>query len=386
MADISLIREEINNIDDKLIELLAKRKELYKNIAQFKFTQGKPIKDTERETMHLKHLIAKANTQGLSADFISTIYQTIFEHSCSLQQSYMLSLIATNAPTSPQVKVAFLGEQGTYSYLATYKYFKNIASKIIEKNCTSFNEIIASVENNEVDYALLPIENSSSGCINEVYDLLQDTTSKIIGELTYPVEHCLLAKDNYDLANIEAICAHPQPISQCSNFIHQNLPNVKLIPCSSSSEALQKVKALDNANIVAIGCKEAGELYGLKPIAGNIANQKANTTRFIVISNSPVSVPKDITAKTSITFTTENKPGALVNVLKLFSEHNINIVKLQSRPRSPLDQNHGLWAETFYADLIANTATPQLTNVFSKLKMVTGSVKVLGCYPQNVEI
>lgn len=122
-------------------------------------------------------------------------------------------------------------------------------------------------------------------------------------------------------------------------------------------------------------------MYNEFAIYRNIANQKNNITRFIVISTNAVSVPSNVEAKTSITFTTENKPGALVKVLKLFSENNINMVKLQSRPRSPHAKNNCIWAETFYMDIIANADSALMHKVIRELKTVTGEIKILGCYP-----
>jgi chorismate mutase/prephenate dehydratase len=146
---------------------------------------------------------------------------------------------------------------------------------------------------------------------------------------------------------------------------------------------MDTVRKLDRDDCAAIGCREAGALYSLKAIHGNIANQKRNITRFIVISMSNIIVPPDIEAKTSITFTTENTPGSLVRVLNVFSSHNINVVKLQSRPRiqNNLDNEpRGVWDETFYADILINVNTPLMTDLMAELRQVTGSIRVLGCY------
>jgi chorismate mutase / prephenate dehydratase len=381
MTDITIIRNNINDIDEQILQLLAKRKQQCLAVADFKYRNALPIKDSNRENEHLLELINKGQTLGLSSQLIDNIYDEIFSDSVALQMAHLQTLINTNGNYKRKIKVAFLGIAGTYSYLATYKFFHDISDHIIERNCNSFQEILCAVENNEVDCALMPIENTSSGCINEVYDLLQDTTAKIIGELTYPIEHCILAAKDTDQSKIKKVFAHPQPLSQCSNWLHDNLPNAELIPCSSSSEAMQKIQELANEESVAIGCEKSGKLYNEFAIYRNIANQKNNITRFIVISTNAVSVPSNVEAKTSITFTTENKPGALVKVLKLFSENNINMVKLQSRPRSPHAKNNCIWAETFYMDIIANADSALMHKVIRELKTVTGEIKILGCYP-----
>ena len=149
---------------------------------------------------------------------------------------------------------------------------------------------------------------------------------------------------------------------------------------SATTEAMEIVAGLGSPEAVAIGCEDSAPLYGLSPLFSNIANQKVNITRFIVIGKDGITVPAAITAKTSLTFTTQNRPGALVKVLEVFSKRNINIVKLESRPR--IGNREGLiWAETFYADVIANTETAVLQDALRQLKEVTGEVKILGCYP-----
>jgi chorismate mutase/prephenate dehydratase len=148
------------------------------------------------------------------------------------------------------------------------------------------------------------------------------------------------------------------------------------------------IKAYEDTTgtVVAIGCEESGLIYKLNAIQRNIANQKHNITRFIVVGKQEVCVPNDALAKTSIIFSTENKPGALVNVLNVFSKHNINICKLQSRPRSPNDtKNNAIWAETFYADIQINTNSTLMQNILKELQSFTGFVKILGCYEQNTQ-
>lgn len=385
MLDISEIRKSINSIDDQILALLSERTKLYKDVAQFKFNNGKNITDNSRENAHLHDLMLKAEKLSVNPELVSNIYDKIFEDSRAHQNSYIKSLITENKTYSNHLTIAFLGEEGTYSYLASYKYFNYIVDKVTEKHCKSFQEIVDSVENNEADFALLPIENSSSGCINEVYDILQETNTKIVGELTYPIEHCLLSSCPTDLSQVTQIFAHPQPLSQCANFIKEKLPNAKLVNCTSSSDAMKKVKALNSPNAVAIGCKEAGELYELAPIASKIANQKYNITRFIVINKNSISVPSHIPAKTSIIFTAPNIPGSLVKVLQLFSSRNINVVKIQSRPLSSSLKEHMPWDENFYADIHENISSPTLIEALNELKEISSYVRVLGCYPREIK-
>ncbi len=380
MSDINKIREEIDLIDSKILELLEKRNSVILDVANYKFEHDLPIKNQEREDSHLKSLLTQTKTMNISQDLLAEIYTKIYEDSVARQISYLQGLIATNGQRNVKINVAYLGEKGTYSYLAAHKYFDACPQGINEKNCKSFEEIIESVENGAVDVGILPIENTSSGCINEVYDLLQKANVNIIGELTYPINHGLLVRVPTDISRIKTIYSHPQPIQQCSVWLHENLPNVAFKTCSATSEAMKIIAEQNSPELAAIGCVESGKIYGDTPLIANISNQKINVTRFIAISTVNSKVPVNVPAKTSITFTTQNRPGALVKVLEIFSNQNINMVKLESRPR--IANREGIvWAETFYADLLANTNSLEMQKVLNDLKKVTGEVRVLGCYP-----
>jgi chorismate mutase/prephenate dehydratase len=383
MDKIAELHDSINNIDKQIVRLLAERKDLDIALANEKYSLGLPVRDDELNKTNIQKLQDLGMTMNLSPDFIDSVFGKVYKNSESLKISHLLGIISTSHQLNRDLKVSFLGNVGTYSYLATYKYFNSLADYIRPKNCHSFDDIISAVESGECDCGVLPIENTSSGCINEVYDLLQKSRVTIIGELTYPIEHTILVSRDTDISRIKTLYAHPQPFSQCSDWIHTHLPDAELKACSSSSEAMETVKNLNRDDCAAIGCAEAGALYSLKSIHGNIANQKRNITRFIVIGMVGIIVPEDIEAKTSITFTTENTPGSLVRVLNVFSSKGINMVKLQSRPRihNNLDDvSKGAWDETFYADIMVNANTEVMLNLLKELEQVTGSVRVLGCY------
>ncbi|MGN1394157.1 MAG: prephenate dehydratase domain-containing protein [Succinivibrionaceae bacterium] len=381
MTDIVQIRNKINEIDNEIIELLAEREKAILQVAEYKYDNGIPVKDKEREEAHLKEMLDRAVQKGVSTQLVADLVNSIYKTSVAKQISYINGLYCTKGLGNNDIKVSFLGNKGTYSHLATYKYFSAFKNKIIERNCKSFDEIVNAVENEEVTCGIIPIENTSSGCINEVYDILQDAKVYIIGELTLPIDHCLLTAVPTDLSQIEEVYSHPQPISQCLIWLHNNLPNVKFKACSSTAEAMEIVENLQSPKVVAIGSEMGGEIFNEKPLYRNIANQKVNVTRFIVIGKSKIIVPENVIAKTTLIFTTENKPGSLVKVLSIFSKNNINISKLQSRPRSPSSlERNTIWAETFYIDIMVNSESLLMQNILLELKEVTGYVRVLGCY------
>ncbi|MFN3900428.1 MAG: chorismate mutase [Alishewanella aestuarii] len=373
--ELDQIRTAISDTDQQLLGLLAKRRALALAVAEAKLSQNKPIRDQKREQELLLSLIEQGKPLGLDAQYVTRIYHVIIEDSVLQQQAKVQGQL--NGEHTPAVRVAFLGGQGSYSYWATQKYFTRRAERIIELGCDSFNDIVKAVETGHADYAVLPIENTSSGSINEVYDLLQHTRLSIVGELTHPIEHCLLGLPGTDLSKVRQVCSHPQVIAQCSQFL-LGLTNVKIEYCESSSAAFAKVKALQDPAIIAIGGEEGGKLYGLEVLTRELANQKQNVSRFIVVARKPVQVAKAIPAKTTFIMYTGQQPGALVEALLVLKQHGISMSKLESRP---IPGNP--WEEMFYVDVSANLNDYAMTRALEELNNLTKFVKVLGCYPSD---
>lgn len=294
MADtpISLdeIRIKLNELDDQLLSLLSERRALSLEVAKSKVETSKPVRDAQREQQLLVKLIDNGKQKyQLDAQYITKVFHTIIEDSVLLQQSYLQNLVNPAQQRKPLARVAFLGSKGSYSHLASRDYFSRRNTDLIELNCEGFKEVVKTVESGHADYGVLPIENTSSGSINEVYDLLQHTTLYIVGELAQPIEHCLLATSDVRLEEITTLYSHPQPHQQCSDFLSR-LDGVKLETCVSTADAMQKVKELNRPDVAAIGNAISGKLYGLQSIKQNIANQTENHTRFIVVARKPVSV------------------------------------------------------------------------------------------------
>ena len=217
----------------------------------------------------------------------------------------------------------------------------------------------------------------TSGSINEVYDLMQQTSLSIVAELTYPIDHCLLTAVDTDITNIDVIYGHPQPIMQSSHYLDRN-PQISKIFCDSSSAAMLKVKELASPNAAAIGSAEGGEIYGLIKIASGLANQTDNCTRFLVVARDPIRVSPLVPAKTTFIMSTTQKTGSLVEALLVLRNHNINMTKLESRP---IPGNP--WEEMFYVDVAANLESDEMQAAIQDLRASTRYVKILGCYPSE---
>lgn len=374
------IRLRLNELDEQLLQLLSERRKLSIEVAKSKVETAKPIRDAAREQQLLVKLInAGKDKYGLDAQYITKIFHTIIEDSVLLQQAYLQNL-ANPQSRKPVTRVAFLGAKGSYSHLASREYFSRKNMELIELNCDQFKEVTKTVESGHADYGVLPIENTSSGSINEVYDLLQHTTLYIVGELTLPIEHCLVATSDIRIEDIKVLYSHPQPHQQCSEFLGR-MKGVRLESCVSTADAMQKVKQLNRSDVAAIGNATSGKLYGLQSIQGNIANQTENHTRFIIVARKPVEVSTQIPAKTTLIMSTAQEAGSLVNTLLVLQRFGINMTKLESRPimGNP-------WEEMFYVDLEAHLDSKEMQLALAELTRLTTHLKVLGCYPsENVK-
>ena len=214
------IRLRLNELDDNLLQLLSERRKLSIEVAKSKVQTSKPVRDAAREQQLLVKLINNGKDKyELDAPYITKIFQTIIEDSVLLQQVYLQNLANPDQSRKPVARVAFLGAKGSYSHLASRDYFSRKNTELVELNCDQFKEVIKTVESGHADYGVLPIENTSSGSINEVFDLLQHTTLHIVGEITQPIEHCLVATKEIRLENIKTLYSHPQPHQQCSEFL-----------------------------------------------------------------------------------------------------------------------------------------------------------------------
>lgn len=375
--DLQDIRKQINHIDNQLLTLLAERRALAKAVANAKIAQDKPVRDTGREEQMLIALIEKGAELELDGYFVKQVFQTIIEDSVLHQQALLQQHI--NLPNGHQTinRVAYLGSQGSYSNLACHKYFSRFPGELKAMGCSSFAEIIEKVEHKHADYGILPIENTSSGSINDVYDLLQHTDLSIVGELTHPINHCMVSAVPTSLERIKTLYAHPQVYAQCSHFLTQ-FDNVEIVHCEASSAAFEAIQQDTSGTVAALGSGEGARLYGLQIIAEALANQKKNYSRFIVLASKAIDVASQVPAKTTWIMSTEQTPGALVDALLILKQHDVNMTKLESRPITG-----NPWEEMFYVDVEGNIRDANMQRALDELQQTTRYLKVLGCYPNE---
>lgn len=213
------LREKISALDEKLLALLAERRELAVEVGKAKLLSHRPVRDIDRERDLLERLITLGKAHHLDAHYITRLFQLIIEDSVLTQQALLQQHLNKINPHS--ARIAFLGPKGSYSHLAARQYAARHFEQFIESGCAKFADIFNQVETGQADYAVVPIENTSSGAINDVYDLLQHTSLSIVGEMTLTIDHCLLVSGTTDLSTINTVYSHPQPFQQCSKFLNR---------------------------------------------------------------------------------------------------------------------------------------------------------------------
>ncbi|NJD00031.1 bifunctional chorismate mutase/prephenate dehydratase [Candidatus Erwinia dacicola] len=369
--------DKISALDEQLLTLLAQRHALAVEVAEAKMATHRPIHDIDRERDLLEHLVSLGKSHKLDAHYITRLFQQIIEDSVLTQQALLQKQPNNTNPHS--ACIAFLGPKGSYSHLASRHYAARHFDSFIESGCLKFHDIFNQVEIDQADYAVLPVENTTSGSITDVYDLLQQTSLSIVGEITLPIDHCVLVSGNATLQGIETVYSHPQPFQQCSQFINRYL-HWKIEYTESTAAAMEKVAAMNSPKVAALGSEAGGNIYSLQVLERNLANQRQNITRFIVLARKPIEVSLQIPAKTTLIMTTGQQAGALVEALLVLRKHNLTMSKLESRPI-----NGNPWQEMFYIDFQGNLRNDDVQEALRELAPITRSLKVLGCYPgENV--
>lgn len=370
-----VFRNEINNIDKNIVKLLAERKELVLKIAQSKIQNNQAIRDIEREKKLLQELISFGKKYHLPPEYITRLFQLIIEESVLTQKELLKKFCDQNSLILSSF--SFLGPKGSYSHIAACEYADRHFKTCIIKECSTFEEVILSVENSQSDYAVLPIENSFSGSINEVFDLLKKTNLFIIGEINIFINHCLLAVKKIELHKIRKVYSHPQPFQQCSNFI-KKFPDWKIKYTKSTADAMKKIAKYNEITNAALGSEIGSKIYRLNILSKNLANQKKNTTRFILLNRNPVNISSKIPTKTTLMFSTSQESGALAKVLLILQEKKLIMKKLTSQTiyKNP-------WEEMFYIDIQGNLLSESMKHTLEKIQKITKFVKILGCYPSE---
>lgn len=371
--NVDKIRSDIDQVDSEILRLLAERKSHALRMARIKGDFDQPSRDQSREEDLIADRIAAASQHDLDSELIIKLWRTIVNDSVRVQQE----ALGRGGEANGSVVAAIQGIEGSYSHLASEHFFnaKGIEATYVRAN--AFSDAVASVQSGKADVAVLPIENTTSGAISEVYDLLLDSGLSFVGDIKLRVRHCLLGLEGASPADIRKIYCHPQAVAQCSEFL-AGMDDCEVVHFSDTALSGKRIKDLKDPSIAAIASEEAARLYGLEVIKTGIANRSENYTRFVVVAPEPVDVPEGVPSKTSAVMAVGNRPGALMDALGIFSDGDINLVKLESRPIP-----HNPREELFYIDFEGNVADPSVQEVLEALTKQVRFFKVLGSYPSR---
>ena len=348
------MRKKIDEVDDKIVRLIAERIRESQSIGDEKKKNSKQVEDAAREEKVLAHIKAIAREEKLDEKEIQNIYRQIIKSSKGIQG----------------IEVAFQGETGAYSEEAAFQYFGH---SIIPKPCDTFDTVFEVVENDEAPFGVVPIENSLEGSIIRVYDLLLNSSLKVCGELDLRVMHCLIANHDATLDMIKKVYSQPQALGQCQVFLRQ-------LGCEviSTYDTAGSVKMIKDQNIIdgaAVASTRAAEVYDMKILAREIEDNPNNFTRFFMLSKKDS--PPTGFDKTSIVFSVKHKPGAIYDAIKEFADSKINLTKIESRPT-----RQKAWEYNFYLDFEGHHQDKIVKETLDKLEERSLFLKILGSYPR----
>ena len=378
--EITDYRKRIDEIDSQLLELFARRMEVAKEIAQYKKQRNLPALDPAREREKLLAIAGAAPAE--LRDYEVCLYSLMFELSRSMQNrvlmrdSELTRRISGAIESTPKLfpssaMVACQGVEGAYSQLACEKLFR--LPNIFYFN--SFDAVFSAIEKGLCRYGIIPLENSTAGSVNKVYDLMMRHNFRIVRSVRLKVDHNLLVKPGTRMEDIQEIYSHEQAINQCARYL-QKFSGVKIIPCENTAMAAKYVSEA-GGGAAALSSRSCAKLYGLTCLEESVQDQGNNYTRFICISKDLEIYPG--ADRTSLMLVLPHTPGSLYKVLSRFYALGINLNKLESRPLPERD-----FEFMFYFDLDTPVYSPQFIQLMGELQNICEEFNYLGSYSEVI--
>ena len=384
MDGLQELRQEIDVIDRELVELFRRRMDVTRRVGEYKRARGIPVLDPERERQVLQN---KGELAGESLRPAAiTLFQTIMALSRRQQRDLMdkgpdnpgvlrwQSARTNSRPPVAAPRVVYQGVPGAYSEQAALDFFGPGADTA---GLEQFEDCFLALREGRADYAVLPIENSSTGAIRQIYDLLTQYECYMVGEATVKVEHCLMALPGATLDSITHVYSHEQGLFQCERYLNAH-PDWKQVPQADTAGSAQMVAESGDLTRAAICSARAAELYGLNILARGINHNTHNTTRFVVVS--PQLELRPGADKISTLFVLPHEAGSLHEILTVFSVHGLNLVKLESRPMPGRS-----WEYMFFLEFTGQPGSPAVADALHELAQTTGEFRVLGWFPSNLD-
>lgn len=376
MLDLGKIREEIDSIDSRIVQLFEERMKLAEEVAEFKIETGKAVFDKKREEEKLSALTAMAGSS-----FNACGVQELFSHIMSISRKRQYQLLAEHGREPnlgyefveklpvEHARVVFQGVEGAYSFAAMHTFFgENIDSFHVK----TFKEAMEAIHSGRADYAVLPIENSTAGSVQDCYDLLAEYEHSIVGEQIIQIDHALLGVKGSSLSDIRSVISHPQALAQCRKYL-ENHPEWDQREYLNTALAAKLVAEEQNKSKAAIASRYAAEYFGLEVLNDKPLSQEGNSTRFIIVSGRHIYTPD--ASKISICLELPHKSGTLYNILSHMIYNNLNMTKIESRPIP-----ERTWEYRFFVDFEGNLNESAVKNALLGIEQEAVSLRVLGNY------
>ena len=362
-------REAIDSVDRRLLELIRERMAVAEQVASAKIESASAFRDQRREDDNLRRVRRMAQELGLDPHQLEHIYRLIMEMSIAHQLAHVRDL-----KTQP-LRVAYQGVEGSFSHLTAQRHYGKRTGGTLLSGFESFREAADGVLDGSHDVALLPIENSTAGSINETYDLLARGGLTINHEVISQVVHCLLGLPGAEQEQLRVVLSHPQALMQCEDFFRRH-PAMRPQAEFDTAGAARKVRDGRDPTVGAIASDTAATVFGLEILARNIQNQQGNYTRFVEVAQEAATCPPDVPCKTSLLLAIGHEPGDLSDVLRHFSSRGVNLSKLESRPvpETPFSYR-------FYLDVQGHRNSSGVSEALEAIKPHTSELRVLGTYP-----
>lgn len=374
--ELSELREQIDKIDRQIVELYEKRMDISREVAAYKIGTGKKVFDKEREELKLRSVKALTHNE-FNSHGIEELFEQIMSMSRKLQYQLLtesgslgrLPFIGVERLETEGARVVYPGAEGAYTQAAMKQYFGEAVNSF---HVETFRDAMIAIDEGSADFAVLPIENSTAGIVNEIYDMLVEFENYIVGEQIIQVEHCLLALPGTRKEDIKTVFSHPQSLMQSSRYLLEQ-PKWKQISMNNNAFAAKKVAEDQDKTQAAIASAYAAETYGLEILEKGINDVSTNSTRFIVVTNQKI-FRKDA-KKVSICFEVSHKSGSLYHMLSHFIYNNLNMNKIESRPLEGRN-----WEYRFFIDFDGNLADSAVKNALRGLRDEARNMKILGNY------
>ncbi len=366
--DLSSLRDQIEAVDRRIIALLAERLAIVEGVAEAKLASASPFRDRTREESLLVRLRALAVEAGIDPHQIERLYRVVMDMSVAHQEQKVRD--RSEVP----LRVTYQGVEGSYSHLAAQRRYGGRSGGALLTGHDSFRGAADAVRAGAADLALLPIENTTAGSINETYDLLADGTLSITGEVVSAIEHCLLARPGVTVDELRVVMSHPQALAQCQAFFARH-PHLVPRVDTDTAGAARRVAAGGDRTDAAIASAAAATTYGLEILARGIQTSRGNATRFVEIAPRPAPVLDGVPAKTSLVLALADRPGALGDILQKLAARGLSLTKLESRPipDSPFTYR-------FYMDVLGHADSVAFMAAFDDIRPLTTALVVLGTY------